>query len=905
MSQVKFYTGSNIASATGEAGAVYFTEGANYPRLYIGEDKKPVGEHVDKLLIGNSTSTPNYSIVGGTNDKTVISNILGSLASASVSVDVPKSEAPCTISYGSGNIVNSTGGNAIGVWNTSGVKGYYWTNITFNSNGTATITLSTKQSSTSAVTPSDWAIGDTISIVNNSKYPACAKITAVGSGTITVDSLPFTEVDSPSLKTPDDNSIFACYQKEEVKYSILGQVLAENYRWYPRSGEVELGWAGTAFGVENLVTGSGSFSSGWNNWSAGDFGATIGRDNISGYAGLTVGSGNTSNSDSALVTGHGNEVTGSTNAIVGGGSNVVSAGQAIVGGYNNSVTDGSAGAIVTGDSNILTGGYCTFVNGRNNTVSGGQSIIGGQYVTNTGGRNLVVGDRVADTVAQGATQTYTITEVTGNNNIVGGLGNTVSSNHSAAFGTRNSLTGNKGQIAAGSNNVLTNWNNAAFGRHLNVTTSAMAAVGQFNKPTEDRAMFVVGNGNANSSGAGNNTGKADEVCDNGTTYSIVRDNAFVVYYNGSYAGGWGHSLKDGKCNIIGGRQHTFINDKGEGVSQSFAAGQQNTIKSGNSGAIGYANVINQSCSGSFAIGMSNTVAATNQFVAGKYCKPTTGAFIVVGNGSKGAEISEEELASYTGDKIKEGSKWYALNGRNVFVVNSDGRITGGADPTGDMDLVTKHYFENNATKVEWENITSDVNISDTHNLTVGGNVTINGDLSFNGDLEFGNLSVTDMTASNTLNVGSNTISSQFAGAIGRKNTLSANQTLAVGYSNTNQASCTLTAGEGLTASKWCQTVLGKYNATDDSALIIAGWGDSSSSKKNVFKVLTSGKVIGGVSTTASDNDLTLATKDYVDSHSGGLTAEDIDTTYLTIDETTGKLTVKVEAILNELLNKEW
>lgn len=694
---VKFYKLKDINDRpTDDASiSVGVKDGSN--RMYLSLDGKStlVGESVDRLNMGANTDVPDYSIVAGTNDNSVLNNILGSLASSSVTVDKPYSSKRCTLSIGSGTKVYSTGGNAIGVLNTSGVKGFYWSSIDFTNK---TITLSTSQSEAEWNLPSgvtlDWQKkksgvlgigayeGDTISIVNNSKYPACAKITNINGNVITVDNLPFTEIDNPTLLAPDDKTIFACYKKDLT----LG-----NSYWCSRDGSVELGWAATAFGVENLVTGSGSFSSGWNNWSAGDFGATFGRDNISGYAGLTVGSGNISTSDSAIVTGHGNEVKGSTNALVSGGSNVVSAGQSIVGGYNNSVTDGSAGAIVGGDTNKVTSAYCTFVGGRNNTVSGAQGIISGQYVKNTGGRNLVVGDRVADTVADGETQTYTITEVTGNNNVVGGIGNTVSSNHSAAFGTRNSLTGNKGQIAAGSNNVLTNWNNAAFGRHLNVTTSAMTAVGQFNKTTTDRAMFVVGNGNANTSGAGNTSDKTSEVCDNGTTYSIVRDNAFVVYYNGSYVGGYGHTLSDGKCNAISGWGHTvsgsnsLVSGRQNTVpsSQCIVAGQSNTVQSGNSGAMGYNNTINTSCAGGFAIGTGNIVAKGNQLVCGQYCSSDTGAFFIVGNGSSASAPSNAFKVSSDGTATatKFSGNGSALTNLNASKLSS-GTVPIARIPTG-------------------------------------------------------------------------------------------------------------------------------------------------------------------------------------------------------------------------------
>lgn len=983
------------------------------------------GEADNSIVVFDGKATAEYAVAAGTNDKSAIIPIVGETLASAIKVDNPIASGVAAIAVGAGSEATTAGAIAIGSLNRVGVTGFYWKDIDFTTN---TITLvkdkspnigsiisgladvATLQANVDAasVASCDWVEGDTISIVNNAKYPFCAKIKSVGTASIsykgyvkggfvpdektvtsttvaiTLDSLPFTEVVSPTLTLPDDYTIFACYKKDIATQGIAGAATHE--RWYPRSGSVTIGWAGTAFGVENLVSGSAAFAGGWNNYAAGDFGAVFGRDNISSYAGLTVGSGNISNSDSAIVTGHGNEVTGSTNALVFGGSNVVSAGQAMVGGYNNSVTDGSAGAIVGGDTNKVTSAYCTFVCGRNNTVSGAQGIISGQYVKNTGGRNLVVGDRVADTVADGATQTYTITEVTGNNNVVGGHGNFVSSNHSAAFGTRHKLTGNKGQIAAGSNNELTNWNNAAFGRHLQATTSAMAAVGQFNKPTDLRAMFVVGNGNATSSGSGNTSGKADEICDNGTTYSIVRDNAFVVYYKGSATVGSKHSIADatgiliagtgntanaentilaGRSNIANGNDSAIFGeantsnaantfaagysniiaaDCGEStifgnnnaigsdiaiekpngetaaiaVKSSLAAGRNNIVYgsysavfgqsnitwSGNGGVFGYFNTVDLNSASSFVAGDGNIVKGYTQTVLGRYNQVASQDLLVIGNGSglsatQYNELSDSEKAKYTAETGALGEVRYTKRS-NAFRVTSGGQViaagkmTAGADPSTDNDVVTLRYFRNNASKVDWDNITDYVHIKNNAdvdgNLGVGGDLSVAGkltitDLQIDGDLTFGDLitstfstsATNNITAVNAAVIGKNSVAvGQNSLIVGDTNTNDRNNSLLVGHKNKNLTASNADSGgsgaaaigEGLYIGQAFQLVVGTYNERRTDARLVVGNG-SESSRKNAFVVYSNGRVEGGRSTTASDSGLTLATKDYVDSHSGG------------------------------------
>lgn len=587
MSQIKFYNGSDISKATGEVGAVYITEGATYPRIYIGENKTPIGQHMDKLLIGNSTSAPNYSIVGGTNDKAVITGLVGSTAASLINVSEPTSNAPCTISVGSSTKVTSTGGNAIGVMNTSGVTGYYYTNIDFDKKQ---FTLSTKRGSSatwSGITL-DWAVNDTISFVNESKYPISCKITAISSNIITVDSLPFSSADkivsynvlNSTSYTPDDFTIFACYEKPEV--TILGSV--KNKRWYPRNGLIELGWAATAFGVENLVTGSGSFSAGWNNWSAGDFSATFGRDNVSGYASLVAGSKNTVSSNNTLTVGSSNTVN-SAGGIIGGSGSTVSSGNAIVGGANHTLTNGASCTVVGGDGNTLIGAWCSAVFGNGNTVSNQFNLIGGKNNKSISHCNIMAGesntanDNDSAIFGQGNTsnapQTFmcaynsTIatgcgeSAVFGNNNVIGSdtaitlpdgtTGTKINLNNSAVFGKNNKMYGSNA-FMAGQANIIWNGNSTVFGYNNtaksastliagdgNISTQWCQAVfGRYNDYSETgNDLLVIGNGKSISQSAYDelsDTEKAkytkETTNTGGTTYTI-RDNAFRVTSGGT------------------------------------------------------------------------------------------------------------------------------------------------------------------------------------------------------------------------------------------------------------------------------------------------------------------------------------------------------------------------------------
>ena len=451
-----------------------------------------------------------YSIAAGTNDKAPISGILGTVAAAAITVNNPTANGIGSIAFGGGAETKASGGQALGVLNTSGVKGFYWDTITFNSDGTATIKISSTRRASTLIKPTyvtdlattyKWAIGDTVSIVNDNQYAACATITAISSDTITVDSLPFTSIAYTSILSaytyvnPDDRTIFACYQKQEANISI-GSIGVTNSRWYPREGTVELGWAATQFGVENFGSGAGSLSAGFHNWQAGNFGATFGRDNIGGYCGVTVGGWNknlglhsavvgrdlVNNGDYNLLSGRTNTINNiagkdpSSHNNIGGCGNTISGHRNIIGGSNNTssamyntIINGSGitasdsqSSIFIGDSHKVKGnnqaifglgheiisGSCNFISGRKNTAKGNSNtIIGGAYDENSSGNSVYgIGNIVGGTNNKAGT-----TETNVNFSLVTGANNTASHVYTYVLG-RELKTSSSYQLVVGSNN---------------------------------------------------------------------------------------------------------------------------------------------------------------------------------------------------------------------------------------------------------------------------------------------------------------------------------------------------------------------------------------------------------------------------------------------------------------------
>lgn len=90
-----------------------------------------------------------------------------------------------------------------------------------------------------------------------------------------------------------------------------------------------------------------------------------------------------------------------------------------------------------------------------------------------------------------------------------------------------------------------------------------------------------------------------------------------------------------------------------------------------------------------------------------------------------------------------------------------------------------------------------------------------------------------------------------------------------GYGCQASANYSRAAGTQTRAKEANQTAIGKWNADNGNALLIVGNGTSDSNRKNAMAVISDGSILVGRNTTDVDNPFTLATKGYVDSHSGG------------------------------------
>lgn len=374
-----------------------------------------------------------------------------------------RGEGSNALAFNTGNAVQSENTNGFGSGNLSGLKGYYWSNISttdslnpkINTNW-YTITLSSAHTGGTAVN-CEYVVGDSISIVKDVKYNDCATIVAINNNVITIRS---------------DLSDLAATSTGEATY--------DNFCIYcnakPTIGAVDLGKNATAFGENNKALNRSSFATGRENTVVGQYGFAAGRGNTVAYASFAagrnnnighdyscgIGWNNTSGGQVSTLIGYGNTGRGNYNFLI-GASNSTSKNvteQISIGFANHSEakTTFSIGknnkhylqnGIVIGTNNIGQGGVCL---GDNNTVGENQYTVGKNNRENFKAANVY---RLGESLLPNSNQT-----------IVGRYNKQVSSTASFIVGVGTSDTDRKngmwitsnGNIVVGGSKITFNGN---------------------------------------------------------------------------------------------------------------------------------------------------------------------------------------------------------------------------------------------------------------------------------------------------------------------------------------------------------------------------------------------------------------------------------------------------------------
>ena len=272
---------------------------------------------------------------------------------------------------------------AIGAAVNAGLKGYYYKAIDFANkkiylSRTQPNSISTSGFSTESIT-CGYSVGDYISIVADSKFENCSKITAKSSGVITVDSLPFTADNLPTYllgagKQPDDFTLYSANRS----INGLGVMTVKNYN----TGETDMGGGAFAEGVQTFATNIGAHSEGIQTHAYGQYSHAEGFRTQAGYAAHaegkeTIASGSRSHAEgqSTVASGDMSHAEGNSTEAVGKYSHVE--------GYSSSADANASHAegystTASGDSSHAEGWKST-AKGKRSHAEGSETYAGGHY----------------------------------------------------------------------------------------------------------------------------------------------------------------------------------------------------------------------------------------------------------------------------------------------------------------------------------------------------------------------------------------------------------------------------------------------------------------------------------------------------------------------------------------------
>lgn len=391
------------------------------------------GDGEGSLVINEGNATGDFSIAGGTTNKALIEDLVGSTIASITTLNKSNANGVLSIALGADNNANTGGSVAMGYDNISGGKGYYFDDIDFTNR---IITLSSTRRTSTLVEPTypssvNWAAGDKLFIVNDDRY--WLEVESVNGNKVTVKELPFSSIGYESKL-----SIFT-YSKPNDR-----SVINVNK---PENGVVDIGWGAFSIGTQNTVVGSNSYAVGYKNTIAGDFGTAFGQENIVGYSAFATGVGNQAKGKAAFASGDNTEAIGSCSHTEGHGT-IANANYAHAEGYKSTASNENAHAE---GIKTFASGYASHAEGNQTQATNEEAHAEG-YITEASG---------AYSHAEGS--------------------NTVASNRDAHAEGHATLASGAYSHAGGIGTIASG--------------DAQTAIGRYNAENPN-ALFIVGNGSA-------------------------------------------------------------------------------------------------------------------------------------------------------------------------------------------------------------------------------------------------------------------------------------------------------------------------------------------------------------------------------------------------------------------------
>ena len=388
------------------------------------------------------------------------------------------SKLPISVGTGTNSVVGndlttntaiSENTTSFGTGNIGGLKGYYWSSINLSAK---TITLASAHTGGTAVN-CEYAVGDIISIVNDSKFEECSKITAINGSVITVSSFPFTSV-ATGAGDFSDYCIY-CPAKANIGLADLGKCA-----FIAGSGNKGGNYCSVVAGRDNNVI--------------GQYGVAVGRANKVGYAGFSAGRDNT--------------CTGQYGAVAGGSWNNLTASWAFAAGRANNLNglysgsfgrNNSAGVrgyyftnsgsgnniLLYSDSACTTPANCSYAVGDVLTAGIGARSINKVHITSFTGNKVTLSSKI-DLSDYSANQRFIYCE---QKSAVGAVAVT---SYATAFGLNCKALG-ENSVAAGRNCVVPSTGGVAIGVDNRAGYSSF--VGGGDNQTDKEYCVLLGNGN--------------------------------------------------------------------------------------------------------------------------------------------------------------------------------------------------------------------------------------------------------------------------------------------------------------------------------------------------------------------------------------------------------------------------
>ncbi len=472
-----------------------------------------------------------------------------------------------------------------------------------------------------------------------------------------------------------------------------------------------------AFGQNTQATSFGATSFGNNTQANGPFSVAAGTDNITGsISSIVYGSSNNIDmgSDSTLVGGNLNQSQTSVNSILSGQGNTMTGSNRSLGiGQGNSIT--GTDSITTGNTNT-NGGQNSIVFGSSNTLMpfGVNTILGGSNNNNIGvndgaifgfnqmaaGARIVAGGQSHQIFGADDSAVFgQANQVTGQASLVSGSSNTVPAFYSLVGGSGNNIQGSTNFGAGNMNNI-------------NFNASSAGVWGFSNDVSADYATAFGNNNNATGIGStsfGNTTSAFGSYATSlGVGTSAQGDGAIalgegtIASGQNSFAGGFTSTASDREAFAFGQNAQASGTMSVAFGLQNISSGTASFVGGNNSQAMGdssfaYGNVVQANANFATAFGNGATANGFSSIAMGS--QVTAGGTVSIAMGD-GATASGERAVAFGESTESQGFAQTTIGRFNTVSGNS--LAFDQSDQAFIIGNGTSDFARNNAFSVGWD-----------------------------------------------------------------------------------------------------------------------------------------------------------------------------------------------------------